>query len=401
MEQQDIRGRSRSTDRPLAHISQAHSPSPGPYVANEPSGSFAIDLNQHQRQLMPTSYDNFGGTNFLGPQQDPYDQSGVSNPNFFDPSAGFGQNQSGAVVEPVLSYNNQAQSSFLLPNLNEGDFSLFPPAGGQQDQLNAPLFEHSTLSPNDVNNTVPSPQNYQSPPSPHLQPGSAHHSPSLGRQQFSSPSVAHSRNASLGPEAALLSNQLGEWNQPQFQAHRRSPSDYSDVSSVSPSPQFVNSDNFDGDAAGHSPLQRASDGSLYQEVLGIGTFTLSEGQGHRPDQHGRSPSHSPAMSPHITPQQAPEMDQQGFGLSAGETAFSAAAGYADYQLHDISYSDMQDVTGAEMSHLITPAINIDFAPNNGKSNNFDAPKPRIDQDSLTPPDRGNSEPFGPSTLTPS
>jgi transcription factor CRZ1 len=74
-----------------------------------------------------------------------------------------------------------------------------------------------------------------------------------------------------------MPNQMGDWSQPQFQGHRRSPSAHSEVSSVSPSPNLVSSDNFD-DPSGHSPLQRPSDGSLYQEVMGIGSFnTCAEG----------------------------------------------------------------------------------------------------------------------------
>jgi hypothetical protein len=109
-----------------------------------------------------------------------------------------------------------------------------------------------------------SPQSHHTPTPPNLlQPGSAHPSPSFAQHhQFSSPQSSHSRNVSLGPEAALLPSQVGDWTRPQFQGHRRSPSEYSDVSSVSPSPNLVSADSFD-DHAGHSPLQRASDGSLY------------------------------------------------------------------------------------------------------------------------------------------
>ena len=41
-----------------------------------------------------------------------------------------------------------------------------------------------------------------------------------------------------------------------------------------------------------------------------------------------------------------------------------------------------------MSQMAPPAINIDFAPNNSKPGLFEQPKPHMDQDSLTPPERG-------------
>jgi hypothetical protein len=395
MDHQNPRGRSPSAGQSQPHISQSHTPSPGSYVANDPSGGLGLDLDQQQHQVSGApapSYDAFAnsGASFLSPQSQSYEQGNLSDPTIFDPNGGYGQSPAGD-TDPSLSYDPQA-ASYLSPNLTD-DFSLFPPGGGQGDQYNAPLFEQSTLNPNDITGSMLS-QSHQSPPSPHLQPGSAQQSPSFSQGQFSSPPGGHSRNVSLGPEAALLPNQMAEWGQPQFQGHRRTPSEYSDVSSVSHSPNLITADNFDGDATGHSPLQRASDGSLYQEVLGIGNFSISDAQGNNLDHQGRSPSHSPAISPRISPQSMPEINQPSFGLMPPDAAYQTGP-YPGYQGGSESFPTLPSQAGADMTQMVPPAINIDFAPSNAKPNTFEPPKPHMDQDSLTPPDRGRT----PSLLT--
>ncbi|PHH92237.1 hypothetical protein CDD83_8348 [Cordyceps sp. RAO-2017] len=346
-----------------------------------------------------TSFDSLGDApDFLNSsQQQSYPQANVdSAAAAFDPSASFNREppsssaDADASTAPV-SFDSQSQTqaptAYLSPNLHDGDFSLFPSSGGQGDQLNAPLFEQSSLGHSDLG-TMTSPQSHHSPTPPNLlqpdghQPGSAQHSPAFSQHHFSSPPGGHSRNVSLGPEAALLRSQISaDWTQPQFQGHRRSPSEYSDVSSVSPSPHLVSSDTFD-DHGGHSPLQRASDGNLYQEVLGIGNFSIAD-TNH--GQHGRSPSHSPAISPRIQPQQAPEMNAA-YGLAPSAAGFGA---YPGLQLTGESFSSSMQAAGADVSQMAPPAINIDFAPN--KPSAFEPSKTHMDQDSLTPPDRGRQK----------
>merc|ERR1712000_658193 len=331
----------------------------------------------------------------LGLALDPSAQqpfSGASDPNidafnsnqYFDANTNFSQQL--ASSGPDYS---QSQPDYLSPNLAGEDFSLFPPGGSPGDSYSqGPLFDQ-TLNPNDMNNMT-SPQSQGSPDPLHMlqpdqqQPGSAQQSPSFNQHQFpSSVSGHHSRNAShtshasLGPEAALMPNQMGDWSQPQFQGHRRSPSAHSEVSSVSPSPNLVSSDNFDG-PSGHSPLQRPSDGSLYQEVMGIGSFNINDAAG---SPNHRSPSHSPAISPRIMPQQMPDMSHQGVGLAAPSYPDPTPYG----QLHpNEAFPNLQQHQGADIGQMAPPSINIDYAPNNG--NGFGGPK--LDQDSLTPPERG-------------
>lgn len=408
MDQQAQRGRSPSAGHHQPHISQSHSPSPTPYPPNESSVGLGLGLDQSAQQPFTTannnSFDSYNGNNgFLSPQlspslpppqqqQSPFAQASLADPAAFDPNntSPFGQPAPTTGSDTTLPYNAQAQPAYLSPNLNDGDFSLFPPSGGQSDHFNAPLFDQPTLNPSDINNMT-SPQTHHSPTPPHLlqpdghHPGSAHQSPAFSQHQFSSPPGGHSRHASLGPEAAMLSNHMGDWAQPQFQGHRRTPSEYSDVSSVAPSPNLVSSDTFDGDVGGHSPNQRPTDSGMYESVMGMNNFSISD---NSPGHQGRSPSHSPAISPRIVPQQMPDMTQQpSFGLAPMNHGYGAPSAYPDMPGSVEAFPTLQS-SGPDLSQMAPPAINIDFAPTNSKPSTFEAPKPRMDQDSLTPPDRG-------------
>ncbi|KAK7416097.1 DNA-binding transcription factor [Neonectria punicea] len=385
MDQQAQRGRSPSAGHHQPHISQSHSPSPTPYPPNEQSVGLGLGLDQSVQQFATAnnSFDSYNGNNgFFSPQQSPslpppqqqqqspFAQASLADPAAFDPNntSPFGQPAPTTGSDPTLSYNAQAQPAYLSPN----------------------LFDQPTLNPSDINNMT-SPQTHHSPTPPHLlqpdghHPGSAHQSPAFNQHQFSSPPGGHSRHASLGPEAALLPH-MGDWTQAQFQGHRRSPSEYSDVSSVSHSPNLVSSDTFDGDVGGHSPNQRPSDGSMYESVMGMGNFSISD---NSPGHQGRSPSHSPAISPRIVPQQVPDVTQQShFGLPNLNHAYGAPSAYPEIPGSVEAFPTLQSTGGPDLSQMAPPAINIDFAPSNSKPIAFDGPKPRMDQDSLTPPDRG-------------
>jgi hypothetical protein len=346
--------------------------SSGPYPTGDPSSlGLNIGLDQQQQQH----------------HQGSFAHQNASDPALFDPLNSFAQQPSVSGPDSTLAFNANSQPGFLSPDLGDGDFSLFPPQGGQGDQFNQPLFDQSnTLNPNDMAN-MHSP--HHSPTPPHLlqpeghMPGSAHQSPSFNQHQFSSPPASHSRHASLGPEAALLPNQMGEWNQPQFQRHRRSPSEYSDVSSVSPSPNMVSADSFDAESQGHSPMQQPTDPGLFQEVLGIRNFSLSDPSS--PGHPGHSPLHSPAISPRIAPQQVPDMNQSGFPMvSPNHSEF----GMRTYMQAPTEAFPTLNPGGPDVSQMAPPPIRIEFAPpSNTKIGNFE-PKLQMDQDSLTPPDRG-------------
>ncbi|PKK50475.1 hypothetical protein CI102_5194 [Trichoderma harzianum] len=402
MSSEPQRGRSPSAGGFQPDINQSHSPARSPFAPTSEQPSIGLGLgigvdldpSQQQQQRQPPqqqqqqqhrafttslhpNFDSFNANGFLGAQ------ANAADPNTgFDPSASFGQ-QPATGPDSTLSLNAQAQQNYLSPNLHDGDFSLFPSAAEQGDQYNAPLFEQPPLG--DLN-AMTSPHSHQSPTPPRLYPSESLQSPPFNQHQFSSPPSTHSRNASLGPEAALLPNQLGDWTQPQFQGHRRTPSEYSDVSSVAPSPHMISSDTFDADPSGHSPLQRPAD-SLYQEVLGIRSFSLADPSS--PGYHGRSPSHSPAISPRIMPQQMPDTMQPSFNLIPPNSGYENVSGYPDLQPNHETFPPLQGGMGADMHQMQPPAINIDFAPTtNSRQGSFEPPKSQMDQDSLTPPERG-------------
>ncbi|OLN95890.1 C2H2 finger domain transcription factor crzA [Colletotrichum chlorophyti] len=373
MDQHGQRGRSPSAGHQHPHIRQpSHSPSPNPFQPNPEAASVGLGLGLDQSATQAFSgsasadFSTFNNSsNFLNGQQ---------------PGQSFNQTPA--------AFPSQTQAAFLDPNFASGDFALFPPNTSQPDaQFNTAVFDQSLTS--DMNMAMS--QSHHSPTPPHLlnpdphQTPSAHQSPAFNHHQFSSPPAGHSRNASLGPEAALLPNQLNEWSQPQFQGHRRSPSEFSDVSSAAPSPNLVSADSFDNIDQSHSPMQRPSDAGLYQQIQGFDNFRISDPALNSPNLHGRSPSHSPAISPRILPQSMPELNQQSsFGLGNQNAGFVGGTGYTGQE----AFPTLQQ-PGPEIQ--VAPAINIEFAPT-AKQNNFEPPKAHMDQDSLTPPER-DERPF--------
>ncbi|GJC86970.1 C2H2 finger domain transcription factor crzA [Colletotrichum liriopes] len=356
MDQQGQRGRSPSAGHQQPHIRHpSHSPSPNPFQPNTEAASIGLGLGLDQSATQAfngaasADFSSFSNnSNFLGGQQ-PGQQS---------------YNQPGA------AFTHQGQANFLDPNFPSGDFALFPNAGQGDTQFSTGVFEQSLNS--DMNNMA-MPQSHHSPTPPHLlnpdphQTPSARQSPAFNQHQFSSPPSGHSRHASLGPEAALLPNQLNEWSQPQFQRHRRSPSEYSDVSSAAPSPNLVSADSFDGLDQRHSPMQRPSDAGLYQQI-GFDNFTISDPALSSPNLQARSPSHSPAISPRILPQSMPELNQpQNFGLGNQNAGFVGGNGYTGQE----AFPTLQQ---PEMPQ-VAPAINIEFAPT-ARQNNFEPPRTR-------------------------
>lgn len=375
------RGRSPSAGNQQPHIRNSHSPSPHPYQSPEPSIGLGIGID-------PSSTNpQFGNSDY-----NTYDSSNVNNQflntsqpqSFVDPTS-FDLNQD--YSQSLTSQPQPAFSQNLLATdfNNTGDFSLFPPST-QGDQFNtAPLFgdlsqaNAQSLDPNDLTNMT-SPQTHHSPTPPHLlkpEPGSAHQSPSFNQHQFSSP--GHSRHASLGPESALMPGQL-DWSQPQFQGHRRSPSEYSDASSAAPSPNLTGHDSFEHPEHGHSPMQRPQD--FYDGVVGLTNFSITGS-----NQNSRSPSHSPAISPRILPQQMPDPSQQNQGMMLN-TGYPNPMGYPVQGSEEFPTLPQEGVIDPTITQpMAPPSINIDFAPNS-RQNSFEPPKAPMDAQSLTPPDRG-------------
>lgn len=386
----EVRGRSSSgtaagVDNQLHKRVNGHSPSPArfpnPVQANTTSATglgLGIDLSSQQYQS-----DFFDPSNsFSGDQQA---QTYSAQPNPSDTSGAFGLNQdfTQQLKGEDDSYGGQTQGSFsqslLSSNFAEADFTIFPSAPG--DQFNAPLFpaDNQQLGGADDNMMAtlgPNPN----------QPGSARQSPSLFQMSSFSPPAGHSRNASLQPEMAFLP---GQWNPsgPQFQGHRRNPSDMSDVSSVAPSPNLSTSDAFEFEQ-GHSPMQRPQDPGMFADLQGISNFSISDHGTHSPNHHsGRSPSHSPAISPRLLPQQMPDMhqqqqqqqqQQQNYLLQVHHNASYGPPASYPMQANEAFPSLPQ--SGPDMQ---VPNIQVDYAPNHGVDGQN---RSALDADSLTPPD---------------
>lgn len=381
------------------HIKNSHSPSLSPARFPNPNESVPSSIglglgvvDSASQQQYPTDQLDYSAYNrntagFINNQQpQPYSQPGLN-----DPTVSFDINQGGFTDQLKAedhSFGAQTQGGYqqnlLAPTFGEADFTIFPATAGEQ-QYNAPLFvsDNHQLGGSDPNMMAPN----HSPTPPHLlssdphQPGSANHSPSFNQHQFAPSPGRHSRNVSLGPEAALLPGQI-DWSRagPQFQGHRRSPSEYSDVSSAAPSPNLVSSDTFEPIDQSHSPMQRPQDAGLYQELHGIGSFSISD--------HGaRSPSHSPAISPRILPQQLPDQSQPtNFLLQAQNNSFGPPPTYITSQQE--AFPQLQD--NQDQGQMpAPPSINIDYAPTASRPMGFEQPK-NLDIDSLTPPERGMS-----------
>ena len=255
-------------------------------------------------------------------------------------------------------------------------------------QFDAPLFGGMAS---------PHAQMHHSPTPPHLLgggSGSATHSAATSPSFPHFPSGGgHSRNISLGPEAAMLPSHMPDWSRPQFMSHRRSISEFSDLSgSALASPNMMTHDNFDD--PGHSPLQQAADPNM---LMGIGNFSLSDQGLPSPGYVGRSPAHSPIPSPRLMPQPMTDIgNDPGFGSGMGvgvQSGMLSPIAYPSMTVSSLpeifpSLRPTPHTAATEPAMMVAPpTINVDYAPTNIRHTGFDNAK-MINIDSLTPPDRG-------------
>ncbi|CZT47344.1 related to calcineurin responsive zinc-finger protein [Rhynchosporium secalis] len=425
------RGRSLSAGHQQHHINPSHSPS---FQDNGSLGlgiglnNNGIQIQSNEQQFLNNSFNassGFPNNDFMTSQTQAFSQGGLGDPTFA-PTTNFNQQykqeeQSSAYSQPHFKredqsspYNQPQMGSFTqdlmnaTSSFNEGaDFPLFPSNQAEYDpsffSSDPTLSRNHSVNPSQLD--MSSPQNAPTPPSNLLQPdshppASAHQSPNFNTNQFQS-SSNHSRHASLGPEsAAFLQGQNIEWSMmaPQFTGHRRTPSEYSDVSVASArnSPNLGHHDSFDAIDQNHSPMQRPQD-SIYENVLGIGSFSLSDNHHGASPRRGLSPAHSPAISPRLGPQTLPSMSQQPPMYMMNNNGFGQTI-YGQNQQE--SFPQMQN----EMTQQMVPDINVVFAPAS-RQNSFEPPKPSLDADALTPPDRGrrrraNTDPNNTSTGIP-
>jgi hypothetical protein len=399
------------------HINQTHSPSPHPFQDSNHSIGLGLALetptpdnrnNNNNNNNLQYSNDGFAQThnisfdnqNFLSQQAaQSFSQGGTGESTYVhsqDFTPQFKQEEQSPFHPQQGSFTQELLDPNLSSSFNEGDFSLYP--GNQADQYDPSFFMNELPSQSSNQSVDPSQLDMSSPPNhtstppnllqPDHPPSSVHGSPSFNQGQFQ-PSPNHSRNASLGPESAAYPNQV-DWSMmpPQFTTHRRTPSEYSDVSASSAhhSPHLPQ-DTFESIEQQHSPMQNPQDASLYQEVLSIGNFSLSDSQpqhGHSP-RIGLSPAHSPSISPRLGPQQINHMNPPN-SFMLMNNGFGGPKIIYDNQGQE-SFPPMDQEEGQAQPGV--PEIKFDLA-GPPRQNSFEPPKManQFDQDALTPPERG-------------
>jgi len=404
------------------HISHSPSPRSQNYQDDIDPANLGLGISNSNLQ------DQYSGAQFLSGQGLPiYDTNVEQNQQFTqanlgDPLYALSQNQN---LQPEFhqqfdnnqNFGNQFNfdDNFLSTNTyNEGDFALYSNNSTQDDQYDPSLFlndppqlsSNQSINPADLIGDMSSPHHHAPTPPQMLQPeipqtSSAQHSPSFNQHQFPR-SPGHSRHASLQPESAQFPNaQLPtDWGMlpQQFKNHRRTPSEYSDVSasSAAASPNLGLRDSFDDQR--HSPLVNPQDPSIYQDLNAMGNFSISDPQVHHGTSplHGRSPAHSPIPSPRLGPQHVPmnQMNQQSpfmLSMNMPNNAYIHNPAPEMYGNNQEQYNERSGSTEmGQAQQMPPPDINIEFAPAS-RQNSFEPPKPaQIDQDALTPPLRGKS-----------
>lgn len=334
---------------------------------------------------------------------------------------------------PSVNTNNISMSqpfdAGLVNQLDPGSGGLRPPDENYANMLNTNAGEldfsaYQNHSPNSATGSEydPSllldPQMHQRPQSMHQavnpadlvspisNPSASSHPSSQDQQQSPGPlsppgstpgtyyTPSHSRHTSLDPATAayLSAQQNPDWhsvmnNSAAFQGHRRAPSEVSEVSSANHSP-YLSQHEYDGIESNASPsLAPQNDPTLYDNALGIESFTLSEQQQQR-QQQGFSPLHSPYISPRLMPQQGGEMAPNAQYLPPNMTSQFPSAPTDMYGMStdDMMNANMNSGTAdiGQASQMAPPSINVEFAPPS-RNPSFGPNKPATDLDSLSPP----------------
>ena len=275
-------------------------------------------------------------------------------------------------------HQNHSPNSVTTPEYDSS--LLLDPQMHQQ----RPQSMHQAVNPADLVSPISNPSassqdQQQSSPGPMSPPGST-------PGTYYTPQ--HSRQTSLDPAtAAYLSAQNSQdWqsvmNHSAFHGHRRAPSEVSEVSSANHSP-YLSQHDYDGIENNASPsLAPQNDPALYDNALGIESFTLSEQQ---QQQQGFSPLHSPYISPQLIPQQGNEMIPQAPYLSPTLNNQFPQAPTEMYGMSEEMMNAMNNGSDiGQASQMAPPSINVEFAPPS-RNPSFGPSKPAADFDSLSPP----------------
>ncbi|RAK98398.1 putative C2H2 transcription factor Crz1 [Aspergillus ibericus CBS 121593] len=286
-------------------------------------------------------------------------------------------------------YQNPSPNSTAAPDY-DSPLLLDPQVHGQ------PRPGTQAINPADLISQIPSPHPSASPQMSPISPQDHYHHSSPG--PLSPPSSTpgtyytpqHSRHTSLDPATAayMTGNAHTDWQavmaNSAFQGHRRAPSEVSEVSSAAPSPYMSQHESFDGVDNNPSPLLAPqNDPGLYDNALGIESFTLSDGhQQHQ--QPGISPAHSPYISPQLMPQHGAEMIPNVPYISPPAVNMPYPTPPTDLYGEMVAQGNPGLGDMGQASQMAPPSINVEFAPPS-KNLNLPQAKPAADLDSLSPP----------------
>jgi hypothetical protein len=242
------------------------------------------------------------------------------------------------------------------------------------------MSQNQSVNPADLMGGNLSPQSgmpRQSANSLHLAPNQ---SPPMQQDGFYT--ASRSRQASLTPASATFGHgNVPDWSGmvgPNFQQHRRTPSEYSDISGNSP--LLPHQESFDAFES-HSPsLNPQQDPSLYHDAqLNIERFTISDPQQLQHSQ-SRSPGHSPFVSPRMSP-------HPGLGIGQDPT-FVLPSNDSDQfgESRPQIYTTQSGYEMGQAAQMAPPEINVELAPPSRQ--NTGDPGRENDLDALSPPEGG-------------
>lgn len=268
-------------------------------------------------------------------------------------------------------------------NSNQPDFSLYQghsPNAPASDYDSSQLLDPQMISPVDLVSPI------SNPASSHPSQDPQHSSPGHMSPPASTPGTyytpQHSRHTSLDPSTAYYNPHPNpDWqsvmNNVSFQSHRRAPSEVSEVSSANHSP-YLSQHEIDGIENNASPaLLPQNDPTLYENGLGMESFTLSD------TQHGISPLQTPYISPRLMPQQSGEVVPSASYLSPFPAAPVDTYGITQEEMNiDQPNNVLGDI--GQASQMAPPSINVEFAPPL-RNQNLDLSRSTADFDSLSPP----------------
>ena len=404
MEQRE-RGRSPSAGH-ANHISSHHSASPHPPLDPSFSNDNVLAHNHYNTFGAQAGSDAFGDPSFTTDSQK---QASLFLGGAYGDFTNHQQQLPQAPIVPSQG-DNLANHNFLQSQGFQGttaDSSAFPSFDFNPNTALDPSILTDFQSADNTNMASMQPH---SPTPPHLLPEMVrHHSQSASPQaspSYQQATFARPRNTSesLDPSSAMYPPGQNEWSSMNaYRGHRRTPSDYSDVSSHSnqASPYLQTFDSFEN--AHSSPLLNPAQDPTFNGGLGLEQFSLNENTIQQPQTYP-SPGQSPHISPRLTPQQhqlPPFTAENNYGMHAtmnGNQFMQQQPNGMDMFTGQEPFPPLpslnnQHSPGAELGNadqMSPPEIMVDFVPSVRTTENA---RPGTNEEALSPPLRSEFRAF--------